>query len=147
MGTRCLTVVQEDGKDVMVMYRQYDGYPDGHGQELAEFLKDISIGNGISGNKEIGSFANGMGCLAAQIVVNFKKEVGGFYLYPSGTRNCGEEFTYIVTAKDGKPWIKVREGTVAFFGNPGSVRAKDMPCVWEGFASDFESAMVTTKNH
>jgi hypothetical protein len=147
MEIRCLTVVQEDNKDVMVMYRQYDGYPDGHGQELAEFLKGVSIGSGISGDKEMGSFANGLGCLAAQIVAHFKTQAGGFYLYPSGTRDCGEEFTYIVTAKDGKPWIKVHEGTVAFFGSPGTVKAADMPCIWEGFAGDFESAMVATKNH
>lgn len=143
MGTRALTVVQEDGKDVIVMYRQFDGYLDGHGRELAEFLKGVKIGNGIFGDKEMGSFANGLGCLAAQIVAHFKTEVGGFYLYPSGTRDCGEEFTYIVTARTRKPWIAVHEGAVAFFGNEGRIKAKDtMRCIWEGFADEFEAAMV-----
>jgi hypothetical protein len=147
MGTRALTVVQENDKDVIVMYRQYDGYPDGHGQELADFLKGITLGNGISGDKAMGTFANGMGCLAAQIVAHFKTEAGGFYLYPGETRDCGEEYTYIVTARTGKPWIAIHEGTVAFFGQPGRIPASEMRCIWEGFADEFESAMVKPKHH
>lgn len=52
------------------MYRQYDGYPSGHGQELADYLKTFRITNGISGDPI--NTANGMACLAAQIVAHFK---------------------------------------------------------------------------
>jgi hypothetical protein len=38
MGTRSLTFVYEENKPVVNMYRQYDGYIEGHGRELAEFL-------------------------------------------------------------------------------------------------------------
>ena len=42
MGTRSLTFVYEKygqvQKPVVNMYRQFDGYPTGHGAELAEFL-------------------------------------------------------------------------------------------------------------
>ena len=38
MGTRSLTFVYEDNKPIVNMYRQFDGYPEGHGQELADFL-------------------------------------------------------------------------------------------------------------
>ena len=41
MGTRSLTVVKEEENELLVMYRQMDGYPSGHGQDLANFLKPI----------------------------------------------------------------------------------------------------------
>ena len=42
MGTRSITVVYDEYNDkpVVCMYRQFDGYPSGHGRELAEILKD-----------------------------------------------------------------------------------------------------------
>lgn len=139
MGTRSLTVVQEDGKDICVMYRQYDGYPEAHGKELADFLRPIHIGNGFQ-EPLPGTFANGLGCLAAQIITHFKKDsmIGGFYLHPSGTRDCGEEFTYVITAKNKKPFLSIHEGTIAAFGMPGAIKSEDMPCIWSGFASDFD---------
>jgi len=103
MGTRSLTVVQENGKDICVLYRQYDGYPEGHGMELCKFLEGMTITNGIGGSNT----ANGMGCLAAQIVANFKQDIGQFYLYPSGTRNVGEEYIYIIQDKNHTPYVKV----------------------------------------
>ena len=84
MGTRSLTYVYEgEGETpIMCMYRQFDGYLEGHGQELANFLNELTVGNGISGKPELFNFANGMGCLAAQMIVWFKKTPGGFYIHP-----------------------------------------------------------------
>ena len=49
MGTRSLTVFNdEDGKEIAVMYRQFDGYPSGHGTELAEFLAGKKMVNGFN---------------------------------------------------------------------------------------------------
>lgn len=96
MGTRSLTFVY-DGKEPMInMYRQFDGYPSGHGSELAEFLNSFdAIVNGIPvGDKR--KMANGMGCLAAQMIANFKTEVGGFYIYPVTAGDCGQEYEYHV---------------------------------------------------
>ena len=44
-----------------------------------------------------------MSCLVAQTVAHFKTRspVGGFYLYPAGTRNAGEEFIYEVAGAEG----------------------------------------------
>lgn len=100
MGTRCLTIVKERGQEVLVMYRQMDGYPEGHGAELKEFLADKVMVNGIGGTDK--NIFNGMGCLAGQIVAHFKTEPGNFYLHPSGTRGVGEEYIYYVTAKLGE---------------------------------------------
>ena len=82
MGTRSLTYVYDGETPIMCMYRQFDGYLSGHGQELANFLNELTVGNGISGKPELFNFANGMGCLAAQMIVWFKKTPGGFYIHP-----------------------------------------------------------------
>ena len=92
MGTRSLTFVYEENKPVVNMYRQFDGYPSGHGQELANFLLSGELVNGYS--DENAKVFNGMGCLAAQMIVNFKKSVGGFYIYPIESNSCWQEYEY-----------------------------------------------------
>ena len=99
MGTRSLTFVytEYDGETpeaIVNMYRQFDGYPTGHGAELAAFLNSFdAVVNGIPfGDKR--KIANGMGCIAAQLVAHFKTDVGGFYLYPVTSVDCGQEYEY-----------------------------------------------------
>lgn len=101
MGTRCLTVFKDAEKEIAVLYRQFDGYPEGHGKELTDFLKDKRIVNGIGGNANSTNAFNGMACLAASVVAHFKEDIGGFYLYPAGVRGIGEEYTYEVSGKIG----------------------------------------------
>jgi hypothetical protein len=96
MGTRSLTFVYDDNRRVVCMYRQFDGYPSGHGSELAKFLTSFgAIVNGLPVVR-IHKVANGMGCLAAQLVSNFKVAAGDFYLYPTDTSDVGEEYEYHV---------------------------------------------------
>ena len=95
MGTRCLTYVYEGNSPLVCLYRQFDGYPSGHGAELGDFLKGIQLGNGIAGKPEMGTFANGMGCLAAQLIAHFKKSVGGFYIHLV-TDSGGVDYEYHV---------------------------------------------------
>jgi hypothetical protein len=77
------------------MYRQYDGYLEGHGLELAEFLAPFYVTNGISGGEKR-TIANGMGCLAAQLIANFKDGPGGIYLEVPGSGDHWEEYVYTV---------------------------------------------------
>ena len=95
MGTRSLTVFNNemDNSEIVVLYRQYDGYPTGHGRDLLSFLNNMEIVNGISPNEKR-KIANGMGCLSAQIVAYLKEAPGDFYLHSAGTRDIGEEFIY-----------------------------------------------------
>ena len=87
MGTRSLTIFQDDEKkDIAVMYRQMDGYPEGHGKELAEFLSRFVMVNGFNCLEKPVKQANGMECLAAQIVAHFKYGAGGIYLMAAKTR-------------------------------------------------------------
>jgi hypothetical protein len=78
------------------MYRQFDGYPSGHGVELGEFLNSIvEVTNGIRpGDKR--KTANGMGCLAAQMIAHFKVGVGNIYIESTNTNLLGHDFEYHV---------------------------------------------------
>ena len=114
MGTRCLTYVYEGNSPLVCLYRQFDGYPSGHGAELANFLKGIKLGNGIADNPKMGKFANGMGCLAAQLVVHFKKSVGGFYIHLV-TDSSGVDYEYHVYAN--KVVVKDSDEVVVFSGS------------------------------
>jgi hypothetical protein len=98
MSTRSITIVYNSNKQPIVcMYRQCDGYPSGHGLNLANFLTPLSITNGIAQNAKMGESANGMGCLAAQMVAHFKKEVGEIYLHPTTPDvDYGQEYEYHV---------------------------------------------------
>ena len=98
MGTRILTLVKEGAFTIVNMYRQFDGYPSGHGKELAEFLAPIKMVNGIGDTNE--KIANGVGCLAAQLVAHFKDGPGGIYLQPTKAKDCGQEYEYHVIADD-----------------------------------------------
>lgn len=95
MGTRSLTFVYDEQDVIINMYRQYEGYPTGHGAELAKFLSQFTMVSGIS-TRESRKVANGMGCLAAQLVASFKEEVGGIYLYPATAVDCGQDYEYHV---------------------------------------------------
>ena len=94
MGTRSLTFVYDGDEPLINMYRQFDGYPSGHGAELAEFLDGFEVVNGYGEVKP--KVANGMGCLAAQLIANFKQTVGGFYIHPVTETDCWQDYEYHV---------------------------------------------------
>lgn len=98
MATRSLTFLKnEEGKTILGLYRHMDGYPSGHGMDLVNFLEPITIVNGIGYNNNNAKIANGSGCLAAQMVSHFKKDVGGFYIYPPNTKDAGQDYSYVIT--------------------------------------------------
>ena len=126
MGTRSLTFVYDSyrmniGKlvhePIINFYRQYDGYPTGHGAELAEFLTGGRMVNGLIHTKTAKELVfNGMGDLAAQLVTHFKKEPGGFYLYPVTTKDCGQDYEYHIYNFDGELKIIVMNCGCNMFG-------------------------------
>tara|TARA_R100000654_G_scaffold16524_6_gene34679 strand:+ start:5005 stop:5451 length:447 start_codon:yes stop_codon:yes gene_type:complete len=137
MGTRSLTYIEESyetcvadeennnevhktTKNILCMYRQYDGYPSGHGMELAEFLQDFNIVNGYSITDPKPS-ANGMGCLAAQIIAHYKDGIGNIYIHHPDDKDCGEEYTYTIYKKDGKVHMRIYDiwaKEIIFDGKP-----------------------------
>lgn len=111
MGTRSLTFVKEqNGRKVstyVCMYRQYDGYPSGHGLELAEFLKGKRLVNGFSLGET--NVFNGADCLSASMVAHFKTDIGGFYLYPTSTTDAGQDYRYDIICNDKNITVKVKD--------------------------------------
>jgi len=133
MGTRCLTFVYESYNSeltpIVNLYRQYDGYPSGHGSELGKFLKKI-----VSGKKYDNMGYNGMGCLAASIVANFKESIGGIYIHPVTDTECGQDYEYHIFELEGKLQVKVVDRGVNMFGLTCS---DTNSVIFEGKVSEF----------
>ena len=119
MGTRSLTIINdEQGKEIVVIYQQFDGHPSGVGKTLHELLKDMKVINGISGDARMGTHANGMTCLAAQLVAARKDEIGNVYLCPAGTRDCWEEYRYHISLSGTVLLLKVESGYDTSYEGP-----------------------------
>jgi hypothetical protein len=146
MGTRSLTRViprqkglpYDEGhkhveKSVVNMYRQYDGYPQGHGLDLAEFLSEFEVVNGLVSDHYTDYYknkmANGVGCLAAQLVGYFKDGPGNIYLEALNGEpgDSWEEYIYTLFPKEGEPtYISIYD-----------VHAKE--CVFVGTYADLQT--------
>ena len=114
MGTRStVKFYSEFNEDecIAAVYQQFDGYISGVGRSLAEFLKAKTMINGIGVNQDMPEFANGMGCLAAQFVREFKSRCGGTYMT---SVDALEDYNYEVRMVNGALMIKVDE----FHGTP-----------------------------
>jgi hypothetical protein len=117
MGTRSITVFYtEDDSPIVAFYRQYDGYPTGHGDELAGFLRTRKLVNGISGSRN--EVANGMDCLAALAIAYFKGGKAG-NIYVCSPENC-EGFNYHVYPQDDTFRLKVEGHSEVIFEGPVS---------------------------
>ena len=166
MSTRSLTVMTDNGEEVAVLYRQMDGYPTGHGQELVDFLKQFPnplVGDGLgsyylprkkcwwckSETKDERIIANGAGCLFAQLVAHFKTTAGGFYLLPAGTRGRGTEYTYYVDVQgdieigDGSEDIYLivaqSEQESETFPNGMTMEGSPERIIWEGTLDEYDT--------
>ena len=111
MGTRSNTVIYDEyhgngsAVEILNLYRQHDGYVEGHGAELVAFLEPMTIVNGITTG--LTNIANGSGCLAAQLVAHFKKRVGDFYIMaPLGEEN-ENDYTYKIYVSGGPVYISM----------------------------------------
>jgi hypothetical protein len=146
MGTRSLTRVFETHKDekknkqvkvqLVNMYRQYDGYPEGHGTELADFLKGGKVVNGI-GYDEKNIVFNGAGCLAAQMIAHFKNGAGGFYIESITAKNCGQEYEYEVIVDWDTKEVTMKCIEVGYIDSKGNYK-RGKRVLFEGKPADFE---------
>lgn len=137
MGTRALTFVYDGEEPICNLYRQYDGYPSGHGQELALFLSRGQLVNGLSG-KATTQF-NGMGCLAAQMVAHFKDGPGQFYLHSPSQTDCGQDYEYHVYERDGAVRVRVTNRGCNMFGLTMSDTNED---IFDGTVTEFYHEVV-----
>lgn len=99
MGTHStITFIEKWGEHkvpLVKIYQQYDGYFDGVGKELANWLKDKTVVNGFGVDDTADKgFCNGVECMAAQFIHDFKKDIGGLYIVPISSDS--EEYNYRV---------------------------------------------------
>ena len=102
------------------VYKHYDGYPSGHPVELAEFLKEFKIVNGIPYGDD-SKMANGLGCLAAQYIAAFKMGPGDLTVeHPDTERDWIEYITYVWGTDNKDIWMSIfdiEDGCI-FVGKP-----------------------------
>ena len=138
MATRALInfVEREDGvsfsehpgvdKIHVQIYNHYDGYPSGLGVTLAEYLQDFIVVNGLSFDSAGKTSANGIGCLAAQVVRYLKDGPGNVYLHKPGEKSW-EDYEYFIWCKEGHGvWISILDydGNCIFVGKPDKLITK-----------------------
>ena len=137
MATRALInfVEREDGVSFsehpgvdqihVQIYHHYDGYPQGLGVTLANFLDGYDVVNGLSTGYQ-GPVANGMGCLAAQTISYLKDGAGNVYLQKPQEKDW-EDYEYFVWVKDhAELWISIFDynGNCIFVGEPDKLLTK-----------------------
>ena len=99
MGTRSITHIHEmksldvDEKIVCSFYRQYDGYPTGHGKDLAEWLTSKGLKNGIGSDFIKGTHFNRAGTMAVKLCNHIQDE-SGCEIMPTGEKSDYIDFEY-----------------------------------------------------
>ena len=93
MGTRSTTKIYDNNELILSLYKQYDGYIDGWGKKLKQFIKSGKFVNGIKFSNSTEKQFNGIGCFALQLVNEFKKGVGDIY---ATTEQDIQEYNYII---------------------------------------------------
>ena len=103
------------------VYKHFDGYPSGHPVDLAEFLKDFKIVNGVP-YWDNSKMANGLGCLAAQYIASFKMEAGDKYVEnPDSKHGDLDYITYVWGDYHKGIWMSIfdtYEDKCIFVGKP-----------------------------
>lgn len=105
MGTRSTTtIIDNDGQRLVMIYRQFDGYPTGMGADIKNILDDgkAKLVNGYGLDQDNPQIFNGMGDLAAYLIGKLKtsgeKTIGNVYIFPPD--NGGEEYNYTLSVKN-----------------------------------------------
>jgi hypothetical protein len=128
MGTRSITTIRSSWDEESelethaVIYRHWDGYLEGHGEWLLEFLQGARVVNGKRGDEGPMTF-NGPGRLAAGIVSKLLLD-GHEPDLRHEHGDCGQEFEYVVDVQNyGQDkaviLVTVFDGPVTAFGMGG----------------------------
>ena len=128
MGTRATIHIakREEGvsfseipkKKLVSIYNQYDGYPEGLGVTLANYLLGTKIVNGLGGDRD--TVFNGLGCMAASIIAELKEEAGNVYIDDPNSPHGWLDYEYVIWGSDHKDiWISIFNcGDCIFVGKP-----------------------------
>jgi hypothetical protein len=113
MGTRAIIHIKESGLSsptIVSIYKQYDGYPSGLGQKIINLLNygKSEIVNGFGTKDEIPQSFNGMGCMAAWLIGQFKGCIGDVYIVQPDTEDWCPEFVYTLFEENGEIQMVIR---------------------------------------
>lgn len=129
MGTRSLINIYEkpdSAEPFVTIYRQFDGYPSVAGEDIKKAIGGRTLVNGFQDRKKQ---CNGMACAAALLISALKGDIaGGFYIYPAGTKDCGEEYTYNLFPSGEHFRLTINAGGT---GN-----------IWEGLLHEMDGAAI-----
>jgi hypothetical protein len=90
MGTRSTVKFYQDGKNILSVYHQYDGYIEGVGKQIANLLEQYRVVNGIPLETDE-KIANGISELALFYVIDNKDGNGNIY---ATSEDDSQEFNY-----------------------------------------------------
>ena len=114
MSTRATVSFKESGCFLIKVYIHSDGNRESLGKRLIEFVNSKELVNGFNNQNQF----NGVGCMAAFFVKQFKAGTGGLYIVPS---DFIEDYNYTVSAywntKNELFEIEVTEGNDIIFSN------------------------------
>jgi len=101
MSTRSVTHIHQmkslgsNESVVCSFYRHSDGYPTGHGDDLAKWLKGKGLKNGIGNDFDKSKHFNRAGTMAVKLC-NHIQDLSGCELVPTGEENDYLDFVYHV---------------------------------------------------
>ena len=127
MSTRSITTVKSrwgkegDYKRLATIYRHHDGYLEGHGQYLFNFLNGLTVVNGIRSTMP-DRWVNGPGRLAGELIAQMNKDGHEPCLNTEG--DCGQEYEYLIEVDfglgdDNTITVSVFSGPITVFGAGG----------------------------
>lgn len=120
MSTRSATIIrqttywgeQADTSELMRFYRHCDGYPEGHGMDMAEAIKNVDRLDGVRGSEWLANFLNWF-LIHSPYTPHIEFE-------PKGCQHGDLEYLYVVEGIVDYRWGKTKSGklpiTISVYG-------------------------------
>ena len=111
-------------KTIVDIYHHWDGYPEGLGVTLASYLNDMKIVNGLG--RDCDNVANGLGCLAAQLIAEIKDGPGNVSIIGPEESYSWIDYEYYIWGTEYKDiWISIFDDRECIFvGKPDALLHK-----------------------
>ena len=115
---------EKPNKTIVDIYHHWDGYPEGLGVKLAYYLEDMKIVNGLGRDDK--NVANGLGCLAAQLIAEIKDGPGNVSIIGSEESYSWIDYEYYIWGAEYKDiWISIFDDRECIFvGKPQALLDK-----------------------
>ena len=81
-------------RKIVQIYHHYDGYPEGLGEELKQYLENINTET--QGLGELHKDFNGCGCFTASLIAHLKECPGNVYVEPTDVEHGDIEYEYTI---------------------------------------------------